>query len=422
MNKPPMMADGPWAVVATHCDPIVGWLAEQGLLGVRADRLMKGYCDRLVAAGVPLLRVFVGVETLHPLYEGYSYVWKRGAPALETETYFRSAETSPDYFASPFHHMRQQGLVHWRQRLTRPAEPEFPIYEKFRAAGGTDYFVRMVGFGREGSEAPADGEGMIISFLTDGAEGFSDDDLALIERTFPTFALAVRSAKTFETAQAVAITYLGKDAGRRVLEGAIDRGALTEMRAVIYFADLRGFTATTEDMAPADVVAMLDDYLDCLAWPVLERNGEILKFLGDGVLGVFEVDEVETRVACHVALGAARAAYKQIAAINRERAAAGKPVMHGDIVLHLGDVLYGNVGVEGRLDFTVIGPAVNEASRIEAFCDPLDQHVLVSQAFHAAAVDCRDALVSVGQHQLRGVRRTQELFTLNPALLHDDES
>jgi len=419
MNKPPAMSDGAWAVVATHCDPIIGWAAEQGLLGASADHLMQGYCERLRAAGVPLLRVFVGVQTLHPLYDGYSYVWRHGEGHLESDVYFRSTEVNADYLASPFHYMRENVLDRLRQRLDGPADPEFPIYESFRVDGATDYFVRVVGFGRDGVKPTPDSDGLIISFLTDADGGFDDDDLALIERTFPPFALAVRSAKTFETAEAVATTYLGRDAGRRVLDGAIERGALTEMRAVIYFADLRGFTQTAEAMPGADVVSMLDDYLDCLAWPVLERDGEVLKFLGDGVLGVFEIDKSEARMACHVALGAARAAYKQMAALNRERQARGLPVMQGDIVLHLGDVLYGNVGVQGRLDFTVIGPSVNEASRIEAFCEKLGQNVLVSEAFHNAALDCRDALISLGQHQLRGVRRQQELYTLDPVLLRE---
>lgn len=417
MNTSPFSPSRPRPDPADQWDPIVAWIAQQGLRGVSVDQLVPGYCERLVAAGLPLMRMFVGVETLHPLYEGYSYVWRRQTGELSTEAYFRGREESDDYLASPFFLMRQHGLAHLHQRLDAPGEHEFAIYKTFREAGATDYYVRMAGFGRDGvATAPGAGEGLIASWLF-GEAGLTDQLIAVIERTFPTFALAVRAAKTFETAQAVAMTYLGRDAGRRVLDGAIDRGALSELRAVIYFADLRGFTELAEALPGAEVVDMLDDYLDCLAHPVIERGGEILKFLGDGVLGVFEIDGGERRTACHVALGAARAAQKRVAALNQERSAAGRPTMQADIALHLGDVLYGNVGVEGRLDFTVIGPAVNEASRIEAECRELGQPILISEAFQAAALDCQDALISVGRHRLRGLSREQELYTLDPALL-----
>ncbi|HZD25932.1 MAG TPA: adenylate/guanylate cyclase domain-containing protein, partial [Alphaproteobacteria bacterium] len=206
------------------------------------------------------------------------------------------------------------------------------------------------------------------------------------------------------------------------LDGEVDRGAVSRLRAVIYFADLRGFSALAEQLPGEEVVAMLDDYLDCLARPVVDRGGEVLKFLGDGVLCVFEIGPDEPHFACYVGLGAAREALRRIDALNAERRARGAPVMQAGIALHLGDVLYGNVGIEGRLDFTVIGPAVNEAARLEAECRELDRPLLVSEDFHAAADHCRDALVSLGRRQLRGITRRQEVYTLMPELFEEADA
>lgn len=276
--------------------------------------------------------------------------------------------------------------------------------------------MRIAGFGpdEDSSVSSVDNDGLIVSWLTDRPGGFTDDDIALIERTHPIFALAMRTEATTETAQSVAATYLGRDPGQRVLDGAIDRGSVTSMRAVIYFADLRGFTKLAQDLPATDVVEMLNGYLDCLARPVMDAGGEVLKFLGDGVLAVFEIDGQGPELACQSALAASRRALNRVAKLNRRRHQAGQPVMQMDLALHLGDVMYGNVGVEGRLDFTVIGPAVNEASRIEGACRQLDRHLLASEVFYRAVAGHTDSLVSVGRHQLRDIAQTQELFGLPP--------
>ncbi|MDP7547782.1 MAG: adenylate/guanylate cyclase domain-containing protein, partial [Alphaproteobacteria bacterium] len=228
------------------------------------------------------------------------------------------------------------------------------------------------------------------------------------------FALATRSAATLATALNVATTYLGRNAGQRVMQGDIERGTASAMRAVIYFADLRGFTPLAEKLPGPALLAMLDDYLDAIVRGVLQRKGEVLKFLGDGVLAVFEIadDDTECQVACEQGIAAGRDAFAAVDALNASRKAARQPTMELDLALHIGDVLYGNVGAEGRLDFTVIGPAVNEASRIEAMCDELDRNWLVSQAFYDFACRCTDQLEAMGQHKLRGVSGQRNLYSL----------
>ena len=403
----------------TAFSPSLGpWLIERGLAGDDVATLVAGLCQRLVDQGLPLLRAFMGLQTLQTLYGGYAYIWRRGVGELATEFYLRKQGQNPDFRNSPFHYMREQKMLRYRQNLEGPAEREFSIYELFRAEGGTDYFVRLFPFGRNHdrnhSLERGREDGLLISMVFDKPGGMTDDEIDALEEVLGVFALAARSAATYATAVSVAATYLGRDAGQRVMDGDVDRGTASSMRAVIYYADLRGFTPLAESLPGPDLLAMLDDYLDAMARPVLEQGGAVLKFLGDGVLAVFEItdDDAECHVACRQGLAAGRAAFAAVDTLNRARGPAGRPVMEMDLALHIGDVLYGNVGAEGRLDFTVIGPAVNEASRIEAMCGTLDRHWLVSEAFHHHARHCTDQMEAMGRHQLRGLSGDRALYSL----------
>jgi adenylate cyclase len=184
------------------------------------------------------------------------------------------------------------------------------------------------------------------------------------------------------------------------------------MRAVIVYTDLRGFTKTTNSVPREQLVDMVDEYFEAMLPPIVDHGGEILKFLGDGVLATFDLTDKPRDSVCGDALLAATGALQSVRDLNRRRAAEGKPVMDLDVALHLGDVLHGNVGARDRLDFTVIGPAVNEASRIETLCRKLGHNLLISDAFAAAASSCAHRLVPVGRHVLRGVRELQMLYTI----------
>ena len=224
-------------------------------------------------------------------------------------------------------------------------------------------------------------------------------------------ALAIKSVSLARMTGTLMETYLGRDAGRRVLSGRIMRGVAERIEAVIWYSDLQGFTHIT-DSAPEQVIPLLNDYSDAIVSAIHEHGGDVLKLIGDGTLAMFTA---EGRLqACSAALSAAVAARQAISELKKRRAADGKPVTDMYLGLHVGEVFYGNVGSRERLDFTVIGPAVNEASRIATMCRSVDQPVLMSAAF-ADVGDIRRRLLSVGRYALRGVSNPQELFTLDPS-------
>jgi adenylate cyclase len=310
--------------------------------------------------------------------------------------------------------MRENAIPRLHRRLADPGGPEFPVFEQFRNDGASDYLARLIGFG---ADPLATGIGLIGSWLSDQEGGFNAEQLALIDTTFDTFALAIRTRQIQQMAATITETYLGRDAGRRVLNGALGRGEVTAMQAVILFTDLSGFTAISEQLPGIEVVELLDTYFDAMAEPVLERGGEVLKFMGDGMLAVFETGN-QADEACGRAMAAVLDANRRIETLNDTRAAQGGATMRADMVLHLGEVLYGNVGAKGRLDFTVIGKAVNEASRIEAECDRLGHNILLTREFAQSAYCCAELLLPLGEHRLRDIPNPLELYTVKPEMLN----
>ena len=240
---------------------------------------------------------------------------------------------------------------------------------------------------------------------------FADDDLTLLRAVLPAASIAMMAKAGHTIARSLLEAYLGGDAGRRVHVGAIDRGSVEIIRAALWYADIRGFTAIA-DAAPGPVlIELLDEVFETLTAALRPRDGQVLKFLGDGMLAIFPCSEATQDATCARALDAATEAMTAIAALNEARRAAGKPIAAVDLALHLGDVLYGNVGAVDRLDFTVIGPAVNEVARIEALCEPLGRNLLLTAEF-AASMSDRSRLEPLGRHDLRGVREAREIFGL----------
>ena len=251
------------------------------------------------------------------------------------------------------------------------------------------------------------------SWSTDAPSGFADGQVeALTGRLVPALALAVKCASLARIAGTLVETYLGRDAGRRVLSGRIARAVADRIGAVLWFSDLRGFTRITDTAPPEQVIPLLNDYAEAVISAVHEAGGDVLKLIGDGTLAIFKADDPAR--ACRSALAAEARMRERVAALNARRAAAGLPVTGVYLGLHVGEVFYGNIGSADRLDFTVVGPAVNEASRIAAMCRSVERDVLLSSAFAAAArEEDRMTFVSVGRYALRGVARAQELFTLD---------
>jgi adenylate cyclase len=396
--------------VADTARSIVELTVGAGLDGLSQTELVGGYCARLVENGVPIWRASIGADTLHPLIGAQGYRWLAGEGVRE-EFYLRATtpEQEEDWRVSPWKYLLDNKESQLRRRLaTGNSALEFPILNSLAAQGGTDYWARLVGFG-DGYKI-GDMRGLITSWTTRKPDGFAASDLALIEATLPALALAFKATMATETARVLVTTYLGQDAGARVLRGEIERGQVTAVRRVLWFSDLRDFTKIADTLPRAQLMDLLNAYTDCLVGIIQKHGGEVLKFMGDGILAVFEDSKGDV---CRSSLDAAESALAAVARLNSARAAKELPVTSFTLALHEGDVLYGNVGSRERLDFTVVGPAVNEVSRIQSMSRSLDQPILVSASFAAACGDQRNRLISVGRYALRGVGQPQELFTLD---------
>jgi len=393
------------------------WAVRQGLRGAAVEALFDGFCQHLVVIGVPLWRGFVGMRTLHPQWGGYGYTWRRDLNAISQDRFERGSGTNPDWQVSPFNYLINQsqlpdasGVASLRRHLVGPAaQLDFPVLKGLAAAGATDYFAQFLRFGAEGD--PSRGSGSAYSFATDRPDGFADNDLILLRAVLPVVSLAIMAQAGHVIAGSLLEAYLGGDAGRRVHAGAVERGTVETIQAVLWYADIRGFTAIA-DAAPGPVlVELLDAVFETLTAALRQRDGQVLKFLGDGMLAIFPSSHATRDETCRRALDSAIEAMASLTALNQARHAAGKPIATVDLALHIGEVLYGNVGAVDRLDFTVIGPAVNEVARIEALCEPLGRSLLVSAEF-AEAMSEQHRLEPLGRHELRGVRQAREIYGL----------
>jgi adenylate cyclase len=398
------------------------WLAQAGLAGMAETDIVSGFCERCVAAGLSLHRVHVLIDTLHPVHEGSLFRWGYTASESQLLEYGRTnaavlaasgagtkeVEAAERWKTSPFYSMLQTGESLLRLRLTGEGGWEFGVLPEMRAAGMTDYVAIINRFAAEGTIGDMDC--VYSSWATSEPDGFSDGQIAALQRIVPFLALAIKSVSLARMTGTLMQTYLGRDAGQRVLSGRIVRGVADRIDAVIWFSDLRGFTRIT-DTAPEQAIPLLNDYADVVFSAIRDHGGSVLKLIGDGTLAIFTAAD-RTR-ACGAALSAAIDARTGVADLNQRRAEKSLPVTDIYLGLHVGEVFYGNVGSRERLDFTVIGPAVNETSRIAAMCRSVDQPILMSAAF-AGVGDIRSRLVSVGRYALRGVSTAQELFTLDP--------
>ena len=401
------------------------WLTQAGLAGTPETDIVSGFCDRCVAAGTSAWSRATCLSTR--CIRSTKVACSAGAmvrtkprctnmaapaptrsprPARDPRVMSRSRPSAGG--ASPFYRMLQTGDSLLRRRLNADTKDEFSLLPDWLAAGMTDYVAIITRFAAEGIIGEMDG--VYSSWATRAPDGFNDGQIAALERVVPYLALAIKSVSLARMTRTLMETYLGRDAGQRVLSGRIVRGIAERIDAVVWFSDLRGFTRII-DTAPEQVIPLLNDYSDVIVSAIHEHGGDVLKLIGDGTLAIFTA---ENRMhACNAALSAAIAARQGVAELKKRRAAEDKPVTDMYLGLHVGKVFYGNVGSRERLDFTVLGPAVNEASRIAAMCRSVDQPVLMSAAF-ADVGDIKRRLVSVGRYALRGVSHPQELFTIDP--------
>ena len=358
-------------------------------------------CERLVGDGLPLWRVSIGLQTLDPVIRARTTIWRRDRAAARAATTHEDGQGP--FLRSPIRVLMDGQATSGRWRVAAGEGQGLQLLDELRAEGCTDYVMHLVRFDTTRLAVP----GAALGFATDRPGGFGDAELATLAALVPALGLAAARASLTELTATLLEVYLGARSARNVLRGEIRRGQGREIEAAILLADLAGFTRLTERANPLAVVGWLDEHLDGMVAAVTAAGGEVLKFLGDGLLAVFPAgDGVAAADACAQALAAAQAAQAANAVLNEARSRVAAPTLGLDVALHYGTVVYGNVGSPSRLDFTVIGRAVNEASRIEALCGPLGEPLALSAAF---AARCGRPTRGLGAHVLRGLERPQEI-------------
>jgi adenylate cyclase len=379
---------------------IVEWLAD----GARSARLpqdvLRELCSRMVGCGIPLWRVAVFVRTLHPDVIGRRFVWRLDGGVSVSEAPYALLQTD-EYRDSPVAPVFATG-VGMRRRLADPRCPDdFAMLAELRAEGVTDYIIAPLIF--------TDGAIHAVSVTTRQLGGFTDAEVAGIESVIAPLARVAEVRALRRTAGNLLDTYVGHQAGERIMSGQIRRGDFETIAAAIWLSDMRGFTALADWLPPQDMLDLLNRYFDCQVPPIVAHGGEVLKFMGDGLLAIFPVAVGGVGAVCRAALAAARAARANVAALDAPIAFSSRSGPRFGLALHIGEVLYGNIGSGNRLDFTCIGPAVNLAARIEKLAARLGRTVLASGAFAQA---CGGELAAVGDFVLPGFSAAQAAYGL----------
>jgi adenylate cyclase len=394
-----------------HLDPLVNWLMMEAWKVTSTNRLLAEVCRHLTGDGMPIWRMRCLIRTLHPQVIGKSYTWH---PNQELAGEFSAPLEilgTPAYLNNPFAQIVEgAGTIH-RKLTDGDDELDFPILEQLREEGGTDYVAMPVPF--------SDGRINAISLTSDEPRGFDSDDLRRLGNILPALSRLLEVQALRRMATILLDTYLGKHTGERVLKGLVKRGDGEDIHAVIWFCDLRDSTQLAESMSREAFLAILNDFFDCLAGAVVDNGGEVLRFIGDSALAIFPTDKTadtersccNTPKACEQALAAARDAQARMESFNRERGKRGESPIDFGLGLHMGELTYGNIGIPGRLEFTVIGTAANEAARIEGLCKKLGHRILISDEFARCS---KGKFLSQGHHQLAGVGTPREVFTLLP--------
>ncbi len=376
---------------------LIDWILEQGTTSDDLGALLTGIGERLLESGVPAQRASLDLPTIDPGSRAISYKWWRDRPAA-VQTLPHGTDQEGVFQRSVVYHLLSTGLDIGRWRLDRREGSQFELLRELRAQGLTDYVLRLAGFGDSTSAV----KGVAFSIATDRPGGFSDSALRQASRITPALRLAAYRISAAHTASNALSVYLGSNTARSVLAGEIQRGGGERIAAAVLFADLKRFTVLSEHEDTLDVMRWLNEHFQAIGDAVMAKGGEILKFLGDGLLAVFAVENIDRWPCpgCEDALRAAEAAVAANHALNKRRAINGDPVLQVDVALNFGEVVYGNVGASRRLDFTVIGPVVNETCRIEGLCDELGHSIILSETF---ARRCSRKTTKVGAFALRGI-------------------
>lgn len=395
--------DQPLSLDATKMDyagPLVDWLLRDAWLCQTPGELTEQFGRAMIEAGIPLWRISVGVWTLHPQLAGRGYIWHRGDGKAKDFNTPHGMLSTQGYLNSPVRHV-SEGLGGVRQRLDVAGVTEFrfPVMEELRQRGGTDYVAMPLPF--------SDGQINTMTLTSDDPAGFTTADLGMVFQCVFGLSRFYETMTLRQNASTLLTTYLGKRSGMRVLNGETQRGAGEEITAAILTCDLRDSTQFAASLPRLAYLDLLNDFFETVAEPILSRQGEVLKFIGDGVLAIFPVDG-DPGAACTSARDAAMEIISRLSETT-------DPPLRCAIGVHVGEVTFGNVGAPERLDFTVIGSVAAISARLSDQCKVMDQSVLLSGAVKEALnEDLDEDLVSLGQVELHNVPEPTEIYTINP--------
>ncbi len=386
-------------------DTISAWLLEQALSDDDIEQTLRGLCNRLVDGGIPLARVSVGRTILHPVIGLKDMNWDRETDQIVSSTMSRSVIRNLHKVKAPFATMSRGEARDIKADLTDPEQvARYPLFADLAERGITGYFAasRRYGTGQDiFTDFAKDFRGGSVSFSTKRFSGFSESELDGLERLITPLCICLRIADDRFVATEILETYMGRITGRKVLNGQIERGDGQQIDCAIFYSDMRGSVELSQTLDTQTYLDTVNAYFDCTATAVVEHGGEVLKFIGDGVLAIFPFDDATRPRAnmCAAALASAREAFARADHANRARVADGLPPIEFGVGLHVGTVIYGNVGTARRLDFTATGPAVGLASRCEAMTRTLDKPLVATGAF---AQFCTAQAKELGPHALRG--------------------
>jgi adenylate cyclase len=375
------------------------WLAGGAISGPNSEDVLAQLCERLVESGVPLWRVAVFVTTLHPDVMGRRFLWQADTGVTTSNALFTILDTD-DYQKSPFTtvYATRKPL---RRRIADPDCPiDFAILQDLKAEGCTDYAAFPLLF--------TDGTVHVATWSTKSPGGFTPKQFADIEAVIAPLARVAEIRALRRTAGNLIDTYVGHQTGEMILSGKIRRGYVEAIRAAIWLSDMRGFTSLSEQLPPQALIDRLNRYFECQVPAILEHGGEVLKFMGDGLLAIFPIaGDNDAGEVCSRVLAGALDVRKRVAELPRANEN-DEPIRFG-LALHVGEVMYGNIGGGNRLDFTCIGPAVNLAARLEKVASRLGETIVASADF---AGHFPDQFRRLGEHTVAGFAAPQVVFGL----------
>jgi adenylate cyclase len=399
---------------------LMNWLVTQGLTGLPESDLVRGFCERCRAEGIALSYGLVVIDTLHPIFEGRGFRW-HDTETNQPESFeygpTEQGDAAEGWRRSIFHEMLEHGHEQRVVDLSDIASHRYSRFDELSANGHKHVTSFVHRFGEAGTMGQMDC--VYSNWTTRRDDGFGEEGLAALRDLVPVLGLAIKSAAQADIARTLGRVYLGRETAEQVLRGKMSRGVTEKIKTVLWFSDLRSSTSISEGMEPGEIIPFLNDYAQAAIDAIHDAGGEVMKLIGDGVLAMFTNENMA--IAKRAALRAEHRFRNNMDVLNARRAGEGRTVTTAHVGLHIGEVFYGNIGSDDRLDFTVVGPAVNEVSRIASMCRSVDRDLLTSSAFRNGldAVG-RNYLVSTGRFALRGIGGAQDLYTLDPDILTDE--